>query len=121
MAGRQIGVTAILLALGVSQAAWGQDHKPGEQGSRNVHVVSHIPVGWMPGNATDIEIEQELSRPYVYVTRRADQSGFDLISIKDPAKSFVLYRWRIENPQLHRGAGALAPAYLKAKARYYFV
>src|SRR6202008_863582 len=42
--------------------------KPGEQGSRNIHVTSHVPLG-AARTVGDIEIEQELSRPYVYVSR----------------------------------------------------
>ena len=31
-------------------------------------------------------IEQELSRPYVYIDRRFQPTGFDIVNIKDPAK-----------------------------------
>ena len=59
---------------------------PGEQGSRNIKVMSHIPLGG-PATVGDIEIEQELSRPYVYMSRLSGYShdiGFDIISVKDP-------------------------------------
>src|SRR5262245_6574757 len=95
-------------------------HPPGQQSSSNIHVMAHIPLGG-DFSTPDIEIEQELSRPWVYVTRRYQFSGFDVINIKDPSRAYIMYSWRIENPELHRGAGALAPAYLKSHGRYYFV
>ena len=101
-------------------------------GSRNIQVVSHLPLGsW--SSVMDIEVEQELSRPYAYVARAdflpligqkaADGSGtkgMDIISIKDLAHPKVLYSWRIENPELHRGPGSLAPTYIKTHGHYYF-
>src|SRR3977135_3171925 len=54
---------------------------PGEQGSRNIKVLAHIPLGG-PASVGDIEIEQELSRPYVYLSRLSGYShdiGFVLI------------------------------------------
>src|SRR6185436_8750807 len=38
-------------------------------GSSNIHVVGHLPLGYYRTTA-DIEMEQELSRPYVYMPRR---------------------------------------------------
>src|SRR5262245_24429563 len=112
-------ILSAVIATASFSASLAAQHPPGEQGSRNVRVMSHLPLGRL-FSTTDIEIEQELSRPYVYVTRRFEESGFDLVNIKDPEKAFVMYRWRMENPQLHQGTGALAPAYVKANGRYYF-
>ena len=92
---------------------------PGERGSRNMKVLSHVPLGGFL-HVSDIELEQELSRPYAYVDRRFQPSGFDIINIKDPAKAYLMYSWRIENPELHLGSGALGPVYVKTKGRYYF-
>src|SRR5947208_2591120 len=86
----------------------------GHQGSPNVRVVAHIPLG--AGNTVgDVEIEQELSRPYVYVPRlggihhgaRGGGGGFTLINIKDPSHARTIYDWRIENGELHQGYGGL--------------
>ena len=45
-------------------------HAPGQAGSTNVKLVAHVPLAaWI--SASDIEIEQELSRPYVYVAASA--------------------------------------------------
>ena len=103
------------------------DPAPGEQGTPNIHIVSHLPPvnAAGPFNVSDIEMEQELSRPYVYLDRpneagaKAPVIGFDIINIKDPSRPYVMYTWRIENPELHQGPGSLAPAYVKTHGRYY--
>jgi hypothetical protein len=69
---------------------------PGKQGSSNVHVVAHVRIGGQ-FHATDLEIEQELSRPYVYASGFNSPTVFTIISLKDPAKAKVLYTWKIEN------------------------
>ena len=82
---------------------------PGQVGSANIHVMSHVPLGRV-FTVGDIEIEQELSRPYVYVPRldgTTHSAGMNIISLKDPQKAKSIYYWRIENPELHQGIGAL--------------
>jgi hypothetical protein len=93
---------------------------PGEEGSRNLRLLSHIPLGgqFLTG---DIEIEQDLSRPYVYVSRIYTTPGFDVISVKDPNAARRIYSWRIENPELHQGAGGSDGHYFKYRDRYYYV
>jgi hypothetical protein len=113
-------------------------------GSSNIHLLSHIPLGgW--SHVMDIEMEQELSRPYVYVARadwnndvtnpdgtpRARQTGapieylketskgVDIISIKDPAKAKLLYSWRIPSGEIHLSTGGMDNKYFKLKGRYY--
>ena len=107
--------------------------EPHQGGSSNIHVMSHLPLGaW--SQVMDIEVEQELSRPYVYVARSdflplinqktadgSNSKGVDIISIKDPAKPKLLYSWRIENQELHRPLGSLDNEYFKLKGRYYDV
>ena len=96
-------------------------------GSSNLKVLRHIPLGgW--SKVLGLELEQELSRPYVYVARAdwdGDMSmtskGVDIISIKDPANARVIYSWRIANPLLHQGIGGRDNAYFKHKGRYYLV
>lgn len=92
---------------------------PGEEGSANVTVVAHIPLG-TAGSISDIEIEQDLDRPYAYVARRVHEIGFDVIDLTDPENAFVTYRWRIENPDLHQG-GAMDGRYFKHDGRYYYI
>ena len=95
---------------------------PGEQGSRNVRLMSHVPLGRM-FTVGDIEVEQELSRPYVYVSRLSalpHETGFTIINMKDPTRAKAIYEWRIENRQLMRAYGALRGAYFKTRGRYYY-
>ena len=66
----------------------------------------------------DIEIEQELSRPYAYTSIML-QTGTDIISIKDPSKAYVLWQWRAPNAALLAGTGAMDNKYFKVKGRYY--
>ena len=137
------------IALVASNAA--AQYAPGQQGSPNMTVVSHMPLGgaepqWPAATGTnpnaaarpqgttpineavrnlgsktaDVTMEQELSRPYVYVCHRFAPTGFWIISIKDPSKPRIIYDWNIDNPELHRGSGALGPMYVKSKGRYYF-
>ncbi len=87
---------------------------PGEQGSSNIEILAHL-----PGRATDIEIEQDMDRPYVYVSRGGTAS-FDIISVEDPDNPEKIYTWQIENPELHQGS-ALDGKYFKLDGRYYYV
>ena len=112
-----------------------QQRLPGQQFSSNMRLMSHIPLGGAQplldskfqspdiqglGRRTcDIEIEQELSRPYAYVCSRFAPSGFYIIEFKDPTKAHMLWHWTIENADIHRGSGALNPAYVKTHGRYY--
>jgi hypothetical protein len=83
-------------------------------------VLSHIPLGGSV-RVSDIEIEQDLSRPYAYVSKRYDLSGFDLIGLRDPSRASLMYRWRIENPELHRGVGGRDGKMVKIQGRYYYL
>ena len=93
-------------------------------GSDNITAEGHIPLG-APLNTMDMEVEQELSRPYAYVARgtvgAGQVRGTDIISIADPANPKVLLRWRMENPDLHTGLGGMDIKYFKYAGRYYVV
>ncbi|HEX7051098.1 MAG TPA: hypothetical protein VF188_12895 [Longimicrobiales bacterium] len=95
-----------------------------QRGSSNIEVVSHLPLGPRL-NVADLEIEQELSRPYVYVSRMVygdvGEKGTDIISIADPEHPKVIYRWRIENQDLHQRTGGMDVKYFKIDGRYYVV
>ncbi|HEX6938264.1 MAG TPA: hypothetical protein VF158_02550 [Longimicrobiales bacterium] len=108
---------ALLLAGAVDGAA--QQRPAGEEGSRNVHVLSHVPLG-APLTVSDVELEQELSRPFAYVGRMFVH-GFDIIDLRDPENASVLYRWRIENAALHQGTGMMDGKQFKHGGRYYYV
>ena len=90
------------------------------RGTEDLTVLAHVPLGG-GFTATDIELEQELSRPYAYVSRALGEYGFDAIDLTDPGNPVVIYRWRIENPDLHRGLGGMDPKYFKHDGRYYLV
>src|SRR5258706_9112105 len=93
------------------------DQKHG--GSDKVHVLNHVenhPGAW---KAADVELEQDRARPYVYV------SGFvnfttQVYDISTPSSPKKIYQWQIENPELHRGIGAMDGKYFKIGDRYYY-
>src|SRR5690349_329092 len=89
-------------------------------GSSNVHVLAHLPSGGFV-HAGDIEIEQELARPYAYMALENGAASFEIIDLKEPTRARVIYTWSIENSQLHLGLGALQNKYFKLHDRYYDV
>jgi hypothetical protein len=113
-------LTATPVAL-YAQAHRPYQYLPGEHRSANIKVVGHLPLAGARFTHADVELEQELSRPYAYVSHRKEESGFEIISIADPAKPKVIYRWLIEEGALHRGSGGLANMYVKVGGRYYYM
>ena len=97
---------------------------PLKRGSDNIEVLGHLPLG-PPLNVSDMDVEQELSRPYAYVSRMrygdAGPRGMDIISIEDPSHPEILYEWRIEDQELHLGTGAMDVKHFKVDGRYYVV
>ena len=93
-------------------------------GSPNIKVISHLPLGPRL-NVSDIDVEQELDRPYAYVGRMVygteGDRGMDIIDISDPANPKRIYKWRIENQDLHVGLGGMDVKHFKWKGRYYVV
>ena len=136
-----IMVLVAALLLGVAGAAAGQSptaapsnndpmrslKQPHAGGSSNIKVLSHIPLGgW--SQVIGIEMEQELSRPYVYISRddwagdvSRSSKGMDIIDIRDPSHARVIYSWRIPNGEIHQGTGGQDSKYFKLKGRYYAV
>ncbi|MCZ6915866.1 MAG: hypothetical protein O7I93_03730 [Gemmatimonadetes bacterium] len=57
-------------------------------GSVNVDIASHVPLGGF-FRVTDVEIEQEMSRPYVYVSQTRERAGFSIIDVSDPDNAQV--------------------------------
>ena len=110
----------LVLVAGATPAAAQRTVQPasGMQKSPNIKMVAHIPMGG-PFYSNDVEFEQEPSRPFAYVSGRS-QYGFKVISLKDLNKVQEIWRWTIENPELHTGR-ATAPAYFKIAGRYYLV
>src|SRR5213594_3358346 len=116
----RIAGLALVAALAGSVALQAQEVIPGQKvgGSRNIKVLGHLNLDSAYKTA-DITIEQELSRPYVYVAHRLIPSGIEIISIKDPGKPRLLWTSFVQNAELHKGAGSLNPMYLKSHGRYY--
>ena len=96
-------------------------HPLGRPGTDNIVVISHVPLPGERFSHADIDVEQEIARPFVYIAQRFGESGFYALSIEDPARPRILYRWTIDNPDLHVGSGGLDPRYAKVGNRYYLV
>ena len=91
---------------------------PEARGSRNLSVVSHV---LLEGGSGNVEVEQEPSRPYVYLSKRTGPGGFVVISLEEPDDPQVLYSWEIDAPASSPESGARDVAYFKLKDRYYLV
>ena len=95
-----------------------------KRGSDNMQVLGHLPLGARLSVA-DMDIEQEMDRPYAYVARMVygfdGPRGTDIISIADPENPVLLYEWRIENQDLHVGTGGMDVKHFKCNDRYYVV
>jgi hypothetical protein len=116
----------VLVAVGLVSAVplAAQEWTPLKRGSDNMEVLGHIPLGHRLSVA-DLDMEQELHRPYAYVSRMVygdeGPKGLDIISIADPEKPEVLYEWRIENQDLHQRTGGMDVKHFKVDDRYYVV
>ena len=95
-----------------------------ERGSSNMDVLGHVPLGPRL-SISDMDVEQELHRPFAYVGRMqygpVGPKGLDIVSIADPERPEVLYRWRIEDQDLHTGTGGMDVKHFKWNDRYYVV
>ena len=49
------------------------------------------------------------------------EKGVDIISIENPERPKVIYRWRIEDQDLHVGSGGMDVKYFVWNNRYYVV
>src|SRR5688500_10276426 len=67
----------LVLVRAVQASAQVPKYPPGEHFSRNVRLLSHIPLADTL-KVADIELEQVLSRPYAYVSRMRGPHGFQI-------------------------------------------
>jgi hypothetical protein len=118
-----LAVTVISIAtapVDAQQMPW----TPLQRGSDNIEVLGHLPLGPRLSVA-DMDVEQEMHRPYAYVARMVygddGPKGTDIISIADPERPELLYRWRIENQDLHQRTGGMDVKHFKWNDRYYLV
>ena len=103
-----------------AQGTW----TPANRGSDNISVEGHIPLGGRL-TVTDLDIEQELSRPYAYVGRASlledGPKGMDIIDFSDPNNPKVILRWRLPDQDLHTNRGGMDVKNFKWNGRYYVV
>lgn len=64
---------ALLLSAVLVSPAFGQA-TPLKPGSDNIEVLGHVPLGHH-SSVTDIELEQDLDRPYAYIGRASIVDG----------------------------------------------
>lgn len=112
-----------LIVVGVANVG-AQQWTPEKRGSDNIEVISHIPLG-PKLSVSDIEISQELDRPYAFVGRMVygheGEKGIDIVDLSDERRPEVIYRWRIEDQDLHLGTGGMDVKYFKWDDRWYVV
>ncbi len=119
-------IFASLLVLGSATVLAAQD--PGaavpefskkKGGSEKMKMLSHVETASGGWKAADIEIEEEASRPYVYVSGFVNKDA-QIWDVSDPSHPKKIFDWTIENPELHRGIGAMDGKYFKIDGRYYY-
>jgi len=97
---------------------------PLERGSDNISVEGHLPLGARM-TVTDMELEQEMDRPYAYVGRASvledGPKGMDIIDLSDPKNPKRILEWRLDNQDLHLNRGGMDVKYFKWKDGYYVV
>ncbi|MBK6486710.1 MAG: hypothetical protein IPF98_07550 [Gemmatimonadetes bacterium] len=93
------------------------DKKSG--GSEKVHMLAHVPGHEGAWKAADVELEQDPNRPFAYMCGfvNFDFQIYDLSNTASPKK---IFQWSIENPELHRGIGAMDGKYFKIGRRYFY-
>ena len=116
-------LVTLLAILVPSQPASGQ-WTPDKPGSDNITLLAHLPLGPRL-NVSDTDLEQEMHRPYAYVGRMVygfeGDKGLDIIDLHDPSQPKRIYKWRIENQDLHLGTGGMDVKHFKWNERYYVV
>jgi len=123
---RVIVVAALTAWCGLASTARAQD--PGSAvpdfdkkkgGSEKVHQLARIPAHEGSWKAADVELEQDRNRPYAYLCGFVN-FDFTIYDISNTSSPKQIFRWTIENPELHRGIGAMDGKYFKINGRYYY-
>jgi len=96
---------------------------PLNRGSDNIEVLGHLPLG-ADENVSDMDLEQEMDRPYAYVARARYAGigpiGTAIVDLSDPENPRKITDWILENHELHVG-GARDVKHFKWGDRYYVV
>jgi hypothetical protein len=92
-------------------------HRTG--GTPNLKMLGHLPFDGSLSSA-GVDMEQEPSRPYVYVSGMTDDPGFWIVSVADPTKPKILYHWHFPRVPQDSGLGGENGRYFKLDGRYYF-
>lgn len=87
--------------------------------SEKMKTLAHVQAWDGAWKASDVELEQDKDRPYVYLCGfvNFDVQIYDIRNTAAPKK---IFDWTIENPELHRGIGAMDGKYFKTGGRYYY-
>ena len=93
------------------------DKKKG--GSQKIHELGHVVGHEGAWKAADVELEQDRNRPYAYLCGFVN-FDFTIYDLSNPSAPKQLFRWQIDNPELHRGIGAMDGKYFKINGRYYY-
>jgi len=119
-----VGILIVVLSFAGTASAASAQWTAEKPGSDNIEVLSHLPLGPRL-SVSDVDLEQEMDRPYAYVGRMVygtdGDKGLDIIDISDPRKAKRIYSWRIEDQDLHLGTGGMDVKHFKYKDRYYVV
>ena len=117
-------LAALLLLLpGVLPAQSGEwapkPHDEKRGGSDKVSMLARVENNKGAWKAANVEIEQDRGRPYVYMSGFVNYN-FQIYDITKPETPKMIYQWSIEDPELHRGIGAMDGKYFKIDGRYYY-
>ena len=87
---RFLVIAAVLIGSAAPVAAQAVPWSPLQRGSDNIEVLGHIPLGPRLSVA-DMELEQEMPRPFAYVARMqygpVGPKGLDIINLEDQVKA----------------------------------
>ncbi len=114
-----IATTMPILGMSVALAQAPDPARPKINGSPNLKMLGHLPLDGSLSTA-GLDMEQELSRPYVYLSGMTDDTGFWIVSVADPTKPKVLYHWHFPRSPQDTGLGGENGRYFKLDGRYYF-
>ena len=113
-------LVAAMFVLGSAQA----QEKSLRPGTDNMEVVGHVPLGHH-SSVTDLELEQDLDRPYAYIGRASivngGPKGMDVIDLSDPSNPKVIYEFRLDNQDLLPNRGGMDVKYFRTGGRHYVV